>query len=67
MDRLSLAVIVTALMLLVFSSALLVGRSQSPVALIERPEKEGRAATNIGQQDRADRCEDQVNRRHGGI
>jgi len=39
MDRLFLAVIVTALMLLVFSSALLVDRSQSPVTLIERPEK----------------------------
>jgi hypothetical protein len=37
MDRLFLAVIVTALMLLVFSSALLVDRSQSPVTLIERP------------------------------
>jgi hypothetical protein len=54
MDRLSLAVIVTALMLLVFSSALLVGRSQSPVALIERPEKAkgGRprtSASKIGQ------------------
>ena len=39
MDRLFLAVIVTALMLLVFSSALLVDRSQSPVTLIERPDK----------------------------
>ena len=39
MDRLFLAVIVTALMLLVFSSALLVDRSHSPVTLIERPEK----------------------------
>ena len=39
MDRLFLAIIVTALMLLVFSSALLVDRSQSPVTLIERPEK----------------------------
>jgi len=38
MDRLFLAVIVVALMLLVFSSALLVDRSQSPVTLIERPE-----------------------------
>jgi hypothetical protein len=39
MDRLFLAVIVSALLLLVFSSALLVDRSQSPVTLIERPEK----------------------------
>ena len=39
MDRLFLAVIVTALMLLVFSSALLVDRSQNPVTLIERPDK----------------------------
>jgi hypothetical protein len=39
MDRLFLAVIVSALMLLVFSSVLLVDRSQSPVTLIERPEK----------------------------
>ena len=39
MDRLFLAVIVSALVLLVFSSALLVDRSQSPVMLIERPEK----------------------------
>ena len=39
MDRLFLAVIVSALVLLVFSSALLVDRSQSPVMLTERPEK----------------------------
>jgi hypothetical protein len=39
MDRLFLAVIVSALVLLVFSSVLLVDRSQSPVTLIERPEK----------------------------
>jgi hypothetical protein len=39
MDRLFLAVIVSALLLLVFSSALLVDRSQSPVTLIERPEQ----------------------------
>jgi hypothetical protein len=37
MDRLFLAVIVSALVLLVFSSALLVDRSQLPVTLIERP------------------------------
>jgi hypothetical protein len=39
MDRLFLAVIVSGLMVLVFSSVLLVDRSQSPVTLIERPEK----------------------------
>jgi hypothetical protein len=39
MDRLFLAVIVSALMVVAFSSALLVDRSQSPVTLIERPEK----------------------------
>jgi len=39
MDRLFLAVIVTGLMLLVVSSALLVDRSQSPVTLIERPDQ----------------------------
>ncbi len=51
MDRLFLAVIVPALMLLVFSSALLVDRSRSPVTLIERPEK-----AKDGQQDRADQA-----------
>jgi hypothetical protein len=39
MDRVFLAVIVSALMVLAFSSALLVDRSQSPVTLIERPDK----------------------------
>ena len=39
MDRLFLVVVVTGLMVLAFSSALLVDRSQSPVTLIERPEK----------------------------
>jgi uncharacterized membrane protein len=37
MDRLFLALVVSALM--VFSSALLVDRSQSPVTLIEQPDK----------------------------
>jgi hypothetical protein len=39
MDRLFLVVVVTGLMVLAFSSALLVDRSQSPATLIERPEK----------------------------
>jgi len=39
MDRLFLVVIVTGLMVLVFSSAVVVERSQSPVTLIQRPGK----------------------------
>jgi hypothetical protein len=51
MDRLFLAVIVSALVLLVFSSALLVDRSQSPVMLTERPEKAqgGRPSTSASE------------------
>jgi hypothetical protein len=55
MDRLFLAVIVSALMVLVFSSALLVDRSQSPVTLTafapgnEKPGKPaGRSHVKLG-------------------